>query len=240
MADDLETLAAAQSPTPERPLLGLTVLMVEDSRYASEAMRLLCLRSGARIRRADSLRAAHRHLSVYRPSVVIVDLGLPDGPGTTLIAELAAATPRVPAILAISGDAGGEAAARAAGADGFLLKPLASLPDFQRAVLAHLPRNIAPKNARPGAESPVSPDPLALQEDLAHISRFIGCGPRRGKDIGYVAQFLSGVARMAADPALEAAASRLAERHRHGLPTSRELAHVAGLVNRRLAAPQTV
>ena len=239
MADDLETLVTAQSPTPERPLLGLTVLMVEDSRYASEAMRLLCLRSGARIRRADSLRAAHRHLSVYRPSVVIVDLGLPDGPGTTLIAELAAATPRVPAILAISGDAGGEAAARAAGADGFLLKPVASLTDFQRAVLAHLPRNIAPGAARPGPESPVSPDPLALHEDLAHISRFIGCGPRRSKDIDYVAQFLSGVARMAADPALETAASRLAERRRHGLPTSRELAHVAGLVHERLATAQT-
>lgn len=240
MPDDLETLITAQPPTPERPLLGLTVLMVEDSRYASEAMRLLCLRSGARIRRADSLRAAHRHLSVYRPSVVIVDLGLPDGPGTTLIAELAAATPRVPAILAISGEPGGEAAARAAGADGFLLKPVASLPDFQRAVLTHLPRDIAPGAARPGGESPVSPDPLALQEDLAHISRIIESRPHDGRNIGYVAQFLSGVARMAADPALETAALRLAERHRHGLPTSRELAHVAGLVHQRLAAAQPV
>jgi CheY-like chemotaxis protein len=239
MPDDLETLVTAQSPTPEQPLLGLTVLVVEDSRYASEAMRLLCLRSGARIRRADSLRAAHRHLSVYRPSVVIVDLGLPDGPGTTLIAELAAASPRVPAILAISGDAGGEAAARAAGADGFLLKPVASVPEFQRAVLAHLARNITPNRAQPGAEGPVSPDPLALHEDLAHISRVIGRGPRDGKAIDYVAQFLSGVARMAADPVLESAASRLAERRRHGQPANRELAHLAGLVRQRLAAAQT-
>ena len=99
--DDSDPFAARlQKPTAERPLLGLTVLIVEDSRYASEAMRLLCLRSGARIRRADSLRAARRHLQVYRPAAIIVDLGLPDGSGLDLIAELDAASPRVAALLA--------------------------------------------------------------------------------------------------------------------------------------------
>ena len=114
MSDDLESLVIAQSPTAERPLLGLTVLVVEDSRFASEAMRLLCLRSGARIRRADSLKSAHRHLAVYRPTVVIVDLGLPDGSGAELIAELNDATPRVNVILGVSGDDGARAAASAA------------------------------------------------------------------------------------------------------------------------------
>ena len=38
------------APTALRPMLGLTVLVIEDSRYACDAMRLLCLRSGARIR----------------------------------------------------------------------------------------------------------------------------------------------------------------------------------------------
>ena len=69
-----------------------------------EAIRLLCLRSGARIRRADSLASAHRHLRVYRPSIVIVDMGLPDGSGLDLIREMDAARPRVRIVLAISGD----------------------------------------------------------------------------------------------------------------------------------------
>src|SRR6056297_3089561 len=96
---DLDSLAPQRAASAQRPLLGMTVLAVEDSRYASEAMRLMCLRSGARIRRADCLRAARRHLSVYRPSVVIVDLGLPDGSGLDLISELSSAIPRVSGLL---------------------------------------------------------------------------------------------------------------------------------------------
>ena len=106
------------APTAERPLLGLTVLVVEDSRYACEAMRLLCLRSGARIRRADCIRSARRHLQVYRPSVVAVDMGLPDGNGADLIAELAQAETEKSVVLATSGDETLEAEAMAAGAQG--------------------------------------------------------------------------------------------------------------------------
>ena len=118
--DHNESLTLANTPTARRPLLGLTILVVEDSRYACEAIRLMCLRSGARIRRADCLRSARRHLSVYRPSVVIVDLGLPDGSGLDLIAELASAIPRVTGLLGLSGNTGMAAEAINAGADGFL------------------------------------------------------------------------------------------------------------------------
>src|SRR6056297_838214 len=90
------------TPTARRPLLGLTILVVEDSLFACETIRLMCLRSGARVRRADCLRSARRHLKVYRPSVVIVDMGLPDGSGVELITELNTCSARVSGILGLS------------------------------------------------------------------------------------------------------------------------------------------
>ena len=57
----LEHLGAKPSQPP-LPLQGLMVLVVEDSRYAAEAMRLMCQRSGARLKRAEDLRTAQAHL----------------------------------------------------------------------------------------------------------------------------------------------------------------------------------
>ncbi|MFM7446143.1 MAG: response regulator, partial [Tabrizicola sp.] len=118
------------------PLQGITVLVVEDSRFASDAIRLLCQRSGARLRRAESLEQAWSHLRVYRPDVILIDLGLPDGRGEALIRRLAVNGQPRPVLLGISGDPDGKGAALSAGADGFIDKPIGSLAAFQRVVLA--------------------------------------------------------------------------------------------------------
>jgi len=233
MSDDLERYVLSRPPTADRPLQGMTVLVVEDSRFASEAIRLLCLRSGARIRRADSLAAAHRHLAVYRPSIIIVDMGLPDGSGADLIHELASAQPRVPVLLGISGDMDGEALAFEAGADGFLPKPLESLAQFQQAVLMHLPAGEGPTGPRKLPTGNVHPDMLAYQDDLTHIAEVINEAPD-GRTLDYIAQFLSGVAMCAHDDSLEAAAVSLANSRAKGRGTGSDVARVAGIVQERL------
>jgi CheY-like chemotaxis protein len=226
-------VATLPAPTAARPLLGLTVLVIEDSRFACEAMRLLCLRSGARIRRADCLKSARRHLQVYRPSVVIVDLGLPDGSGLDLISDLAKAEPRVDAILAISGDPQGEALALAAGADGFLEKPLQSLALFQQAVLANLPDERRPAGLRELPDDIVEPDFMAFQDDMAHIADVLK-DPEGDGALDYVALFIRGVARSAQDKALEQAADALAAARDAGTSARSETEALVGLVKTRL------
>lgn len=220
-------------PTPNRPLLGLTILVVEDSRFACEAVRLLCLRSGARIRRADCLRSARRHLQVYRPSVIIVDLGLPDGSGEDLIRELADASPRVGVILGTSGDDFAEAAAIAAGADGFLTKPVSSLAAFQREVLSRLPDDRQPAGPRLVPDEVIHPDLMAFRDDMAHVADVLN-EDNDGKVLDYVAQFVGGVARSAQDTALAEAAAQLARSRASGAPVATDTARIAGLVQERL------
>ncbi|RME18812.1 MAG: response regulator [Alphaproteobacteria bacterium] len=225
------TGAGAFPPEPALPLQGMTILLVEDSRLASEALRLLCLRSGARLRRADSLAAAHRHLAVYRPNIVIVDAGLPDGDGATLIAEMSrvGAENGGPVVIGCSGDPGAEEAARAAGAQAFLPKPVESLAAFQETLLSALAEGAGETGLHVVAEGEVVPDDQALADDLRHAEEIIRAGnaPRP-----YIAQFLGGVARVAHDTVLADAAERLS----HTRAGSGELHNIAQLLRTRLAS----
>jgi len=226
--------ATIPTPTAARPLLGLTILVVEDSRYACEAMRLLCLRSGARIRRADCLRSARRHLRVYRPSVVMIDLGLPDGSGLDLISELSACQPPAEAVLAMSADDDMQLAAEAAGAHGFMAKPISSIAEFQESVLALLPMDRRPPGPRIMNDEQIEPDQIAYQDDIAHIADVL----EEAEDahaLDYIAQFLSGVARSAQDFRLEQAAHALAKKRALGHSARSETAVIAGMIQSRLS-----
>lgn len=223
--DTLDALLRPPAPTAERPLLGTTVLVVEDSRYTCEALRLMCLRSGARIRRADTLRAADRHLQTYHPTVIVVDLGLPDGSGADLIRRVDEAPPRVHVILGMSGDPDREAEAMAAGADGFLTKPVESLGHFQSAVLAHLPAELQPTGLRPIAADKITPDDIAFRDDMAHVADLL-TDAADDATLTYVMQFLSGVALSAGDTELRRSVAGLEPRR--GLGTLHTLRHMVG------------
>ena len=233
--DTLHELMAARMPTARRPLLGMTVLAIEDSRYASEALRLLCLRSGARIRRADSLEHARRHLAVYRPTVLMVDVGLPDGSGLDLIASVARATPRIDVILGISGDSNMRGAVMEAGADGFLDKPISSISTFQSAILEHLPKDRQPPGPRILNDEEVNPDLVAYHDDLTHVAQVLR-GQEGGDSLDYVTQFLGGVARSARDEELDKAVRELIRQRSTGNSLRSGVAALSRMVETRIAA----
>jgi len=201
------------------PLQRLTLLAVEDSRLTCEVLRLMCQRSGARLRRADGVAAARAHLRRYRPDVVLIDLGLPDGRGEDLMADLAA-QPGRPPIIGMSGMGHDRLPA---GADAFVQKPLPGLADFQALVLA-LRQGRAILPAMTGTAQPPPPDPLALQDDLRQAAQMLG-----QRDGRFVAGFVLGLARSSDDPALASAATDLG-------PQGQGMARLRQMIASRLSA----
>ncbi|MES2334263.1 MAG: response regulator [Pseudomonadota bacterium] len=209
-------------PTPggaPLPLQGLTLMIVDDSRFACDALRLILNRAGARLRRAESLEIARLHLNCYRPDLAIIDLGLPDGRGEDLIAELSAAGFPV---LGISGDPDGRDSALDAGAAAFVEKPIGSVAGLVR-LIRQLTTGVGPVEKGEETPSPAG-DPVALRDDLARAASLIAAPG----DPGYARAFVQSLARASGDLALEAAV-----RTSH---TAFDRARLARMIAERLAA----
>ncbi|WP_084657352.1 response regulator [Natronohydrobacter thiooxidans] len=173
---------------------GGTMLLIEDSRQTCDSIRLMFQGAGGRMRRADSLKGARRHLSLYTPDAVLVDLGLPDGSGLELIAEMTAHPPRVPLIIAISGQPELEAAALTAGADAFVAKPFDSIAQF-RNLLAPVFFPLHAASAWPDMPPRTT---LALRDDL-FLALDLLCGRAPEDRRGYALQFTATLARSLGD-----------------------------------------
>lgn len=179
------------------PLQGLTLLVVDDSRFTCDALRLILHRAGARLRRAESLEIARLHLAFHRPDLAIIDLGLPDGRGEDLIAELSA---QGFPVLGLSGDPDNREPALDAGAAGFIEKPLGSAAGLVR-LIRQLATGAGPVERGEDLPAP-SGDLMALRDDLVRAATLItGSG-----DADYARSFLRSLARSAGDTALELAA----------------------------------
>jgi CheY-like chemotaxis protein len=207
---------SARKAAPRRQcLFGVTIMLVEDSRSASEAVRLYAAESGARLRRAESMTAALRHLAIYRPHVLIVDLGLPDGDGLELIRQLATSRPPFQRIIATSGHEPSSwvAAAREAGAATCLEKPVAGLAAFQDCVLSLLPDRADEQASDADLSADAAAALLSAYEaDLRRAHTMLVEAEASGdiETITYCAQFLGSVSGTYGDGALALAARELA------------------------------
>ncbi len=102
------------------------ILVVEDNPHVTGAMRLLLESAGHRVSLADGVASAVAVCRTDPPSLMLLDLTLPDGDGLDALAILRGAGDQVPMTVALTGDAGRDTRARclAAGCVDVLLKPV--------------------------------------------------------------------------------------------------------------------
>lgn len=199
-ANTLSHAAAQNGPPRLAPMSTGTLLLVEDSRSASDLIRLLFRGAGGRLRRVDTLAAARRHLALYTPDMAVIDLGLPDGSGLDLIRAMHAARPRVPLIVATSGLPDMAQPALHAGADHFFAKPFDDMQALQRL----MGQVFFPLRHMPVLSEDLYPDHAARRDDLV-LAHDLLCGAQSGGTRAYALHFIQSLARVLQDPALAAA-----------------------------------
>jgi len=177
-----------QSRTP-KCLAGVSIMLVDDSRSVSEAVRMMATASGARIRRADSIASAQRHVMLFRPKVVLVDLGLPDGNGVEVAELVAQKVDPKPGVLILTAA-------------------------FQEAVLGVLPGRadgLPDWNAEFSAELSGTD---FFEQDLGNALDLFEEALRDDNpdELAFGAQFLAGVASTAGDKELEQCARKVSAR----------------------------
>jgi len=117
----------------------VTVLVVDDEPPIRRLLRTSLSAQGYRIVEADNAATALAEIRNHEPDVVILDLGLPDGDGLSVI-EMVRRNSAVPIIVLSSrSDERGKVAALDLGADDYLTKPfgMAELVARIRAALRH-------------------------------------------------------------------------------------------------------
>ena len=124
---------------------GLRVLLVEDDELNQALVRAILARSAnpvlreAQVVTAGNLAQARAALAAGAFDIVLLDMGLPDGSGLDLAAELQRHGDQVsPAVIALSGAAERREAALAAGCVAVLGKPYGAA-ELAGLLMAHLP-----------------------------------------------------------------------------------------------------
>jgi DNA-binding response OmpR family regulator len=103
---------------------GYDLLLVEDDVRVSRALALALSDAGDKVRVAGSASEARVQLSQGEPDVILLDLGLPDGDGLDLCAELRSRSDVPIVIVTARGDSSEVVAGLEAGADDYVKKPV--------------------------------------------------------------------------------------------------------------------
>lgn len=230
---------AFKSSRPPKALAGVSIMLVDDSRSVSEAIRMMAVRSGARIRRADCIASAKRHVMLFRPNVVIVDLGLPDGSGmevVKLVEEMLEPRPGTLILSAVEEDVAIDAV-RECGADGYLMKPITSLGAFQEAVLDVLPGGLVSLPEWDAEFNADMSDSEVYGQDLENALDLLEEALRdeNRDELVFAAQFLAGTASTVGDQELTSCAQQLNKRLLDGHKGANAAQDAIGIIGSRLS-----
>jgi two-component system KDP operon response regulator KdpE len=125
------------------------LLIVEDDREIRRFVRAALEAEGYRVHEADTLRRGLIEAGTRKPDVIVLDLGLPDGDGVSLVRDVRGWS-RVPIIvLSARVDEADKVTALDAGADDYLVKPF-GVAELLARVRASLRRH-----AQGASESPI-------------------------------------------------------------------------------------
>ena len=132
------------------PSGGAHLLLVEDDEAMRGTVAANLTAHGYRIVEAGDVADAIRRWDAERPDVILLDLGLPDGEGTTIIRRVRreATTPIL--VLSARGAEPDKVAALDAGADDYVTKPF-GLAELRARIAALLRRTAGPAADRSGA-----------------------------------------------------------------------------------------
>ncbi len=157
------------------------ILVVDDERMIRWSLRSCFEEAGAEVEEAATLEEARRALAGPEPSLLVLDIRLPDGDGMDLLREVVRARPELPILVITAyGSLKGAVAAVRSGAFDYVAKPF-DLDDLlltaHRALEHRTLQRLADLHARTAKEDPwpVAEAP-ATRETLALLSRIGGSG----------------------------------------------------------------
>jgi len=102
---------------------GADILLVDDEAQIRRLLRFTLEAAGYVVREAESGRIALGEIALRAPDLVILDLGLPDTPGTEVLRALRQLCSVPVLILSVLGNEKSKVEALDAGADDYLMKP---------------------------------------------------------------------------------------------------------------------